>query len=115
MRVSKNKAELSEIKRRHWKAHLQAWKKSGLSQVEYCKQHELNKGQFWYWKGKLLSSKNNTVNFVPVLVDPLQKKIKEQNTDHSGVVLFLRGDIRVELDNDFNSNVLKNVVALIGG
>ncbi len=36
-----------------WKHHLDAWKRSGLSQTEYCRQHDLNNKVFSLWKGKL--------------------------------------------------------------
>lgn len=32
-----------------WRAHIEAWKKSGLSQPEFCMLNKLNKHTFQYW------------------------------------------------------------------
>lgn len=36
-------------KRKFWQAHITAWQRSGLSKVEYCRQHGLALKQMWYW------------------------------------------------------------------
>jgi len=56
-------------KRRFWKAHLQTWEKSGLSQNDYCRRNKLKVKSFWYWKKKITSKPDaGAVNFVPVPV-----------------------------------------------
>lgn len=35
-----------------WRDHLALWKKSGLTQNEYCRQSHISAGQFCYWKKK---------------------------------------------------------------
>jgi hypothetical protein len=37
-------------RRRFWARHLQGWKRSGLSQAEYCRQHQLSATTFAWWK-----------------------------------------------------------------
>jgi len=37
-------------RRRFWAGHLQGWKQSGLSQAEYCRQHQLSATTFAWWK-----------------------------------------------------------------
>ena len=39
-----------------WQNSIAQWKTSGLSGAQFCKQHELNLAQFYYWKGKVLRS-----------------------------------------------------------
>ena len=36
-----------------WREHVAAWKKSGLSQAEFCRQHLLDKQHFSLWKRKI--------------------------------------------------------------
>ena len=43
--------------------HLKVWKKSGLSQAEYCRQNGLSRSRFGYWKRKL-SNEEKAVEFV---------------------------------------------------
>jgi hypothetical protein len=38
---------------RFWQRHLQQWRQSGLSQAQYCRQHQLCLGTFGWWKGRL--------------------------------------------------------------
>ena len=40
---------------RFWQRHLERWRPSGLSQAEYCRQHELSAAAFGWWKGQLSS------------------------------------------------------------
>lgn len=35
-----------------WEQHLRKWKSSGLTQAEYCRQHEPSSKTFLYWKRK---------------------------------------------------------------
>ena len=37
----------------HWQQHIDAWRQSGGSQAQYCREHELDQSQFSYWKRKL--------------------------------------------------------------
>jgi len=44
----------SELKalRAGWQKHLEAWQQSGLTQIDYCRQHGLKPHQFTYWKAR---------------------------------------------------------------
>jgi hypothetical protein len=37
----------------HWRAHLKAWRESGLNQTRYCAENDLKPFNFSYWKKKL--------------------------------------------------------------
>jgi len=39
--------------REFWSRHVEAWRKSGLSQREYCRRHKLLKGTLGYWSSTL--------------------------------------------------------------
>ena len=36
----------------HWQKQISQWQKSGLSGAQFCKQHELDLSQFYYWSKK---------------------------------------------------------------
>ena len=36
-----------------WQKHLRAWSQSGLTQADYCRQHQLSAPAFGWWKRKL--------------------------------------------------------------
>lgn len=38
---------------RFWHKHLQQWRRSGVSQAQYCRRHQLCLGTFGWWKGRL--------------------------------------------------------------
>jgi hypothetical protein len=40
-------------RRAHWQALLATWRRSGLSQAEFCRRHELAPGTFAWWKHTL--------------------------------------------------------------
>jgi len=37
---------------KYWEAHVSAWKDSGLSQAQYCRQNDLPLSRFYTWKAK---------------------------------------------------------------
>ncbi len=46
-------AKSNPSKAQLWQAHFAAWKSSGLSQAEYCKQHDLKLSNFTYWRSRV--------------------------------------------------------------
>ena len=56
-----------------WRPHIEAWECSGQSQAAYCREHDLVKSRFTYWKNKLrpvgsVNSATPKSGFVPVRV-----------------------------------------------
>lgn len=52
-----------------WNDHIKRWKGSGLSQIDYCRENNLLKHRFTYWKCKN-NKKANPVKFIPVISKP---------------------------------------------
>ena len=59
-----------------WKDHLNAWKKSGLNQTEYCKRHQLSRSCFYQWKGKLKPNR-----LIPVKLKPDNTVLSHSNNN----------------------------------
>ena len=53
-------------RKQKWKARIEAYKASGLSAKEFCKQHNISKKQLYYWlrKESLKEQAGNTVQWV---------------------------------------------------
>jgi hypothetical protein len=67
--------------REKWFNRIEDWRNSGLSQAEYCRQHDLKSSNFYNWSikyrdrqidGSNISSDGKTLNpdFVPVTIQP---------------------------------------------
>ena len=41
---------------RFWQRHLRAWRKTSLSQAQYCRRHNLSAAAFGWWKRRLSST-----------------------------------------------------------
>ena len=60
--------EAKSERERKWREHVRAWRKSGLSQAEYCRQHGLMPHDFSWWKGEIARRDSRAPAFVPVQV-----------------------------------------------
>ena len=58
----------------HWRRHVDAWRESGLSQADYCRQQGLNHKTFSVWTRRvqvdLSMDKNVPLGLLPVQVEP---------------------------------------------
>ena len=105
--------EQYRAKHRFWKTHIRAWKKSGLSQNEYCRRNTLRTNQFCYWKKKLSGNNQDTIKFVPIAIER-QKNAENNDPGDSGLTISF-DKISIKLNNDFNPSVLVKAIAALGG
>jgi len=108
----------------YWQKHISQWSGSGLTQAEYCRQNNLSAAAFHWWKGHLRkkaevqtsrsikrqqpSGPANSMQFVEVHgVRPMHAGCGETYE----VVLSRGRTIRV--DRDFDSDVLKRLIAAV--
>ena len=112
-------------RRPFWQEHLREWSESGLTQADYCRQHQLSAAAFGWWKRRLegkpkvrkrspasgLPQRDNqtAVRFVEVQRGP------DIDTGSSPpvyeVLLSQRRAIRV--GHDFDPDVLKRLIATV--
>ena len=57
-------------KEAYWRKQVTQWQKSGLSQSEYARRHELKKSTFDYWVGKYRNESLSTGEFLAVRRPP---------------------------------------------
>lgn len=64
--------ECSEVgdsdKGKFWQVHIEAWKQSGKTQSDFCRDSGLSIKTFGYWKRKQCNKKPSAVGFVPVSI-----------------------------------------------
>src|SRR5210317_856422 len=65
-----SRTEQLEQKRSYWKQHIDSWQETGLTQTEYCRQHNLKHHQLVYWKKRFIKTSKN-VSFVPLKLEDL--------------------------------------------
>lgn len=75
----------TQDKSAYWQQHIESWKKNGLSQRDYCKQHELTFSSFGYWRNRLKASDTTASKLIPVSV-----------SRPASVNIYLSSGIRIE-------------------
>lgn len=96
--------EKSEELARFWKTHIDQWATSGLTQTEYCRQNEISRDRFTYWKTKF-KKQNSSVEFVrlpvPIRVDPV------------GLKLNIGQGLQIEIPDGFKKETLEQVLSVL--
>ncbi len=99
--MSKTWKQKNEERAEFWKAHLQQWSGTGLSQREYCRQNDLRPNRFTYWKIKF-AKKNMPVELVQV---PLPVRFTPK-----GLRLNIGKGLQIEIPDDFSTDTLERVL-----
>jgi hypothetical protein len=94
-----------EQKRRHWKTHIDSWRKSDLSQVAYCREHGLKLHQFTYWK-KRVEQKDGDIAFVPLRFSQNLPAVIHS----SRLQLTTPNGYKLELDGPFDQTVVRHLL-----
>lgn len=87
--------------RHTWFKLVEQWQKSGLSQAEFCRQHQIHSGNFYNWTAKYRrhcdqSSQTKPTNNIQTLI-PVQL-----NTPSSALSISC-GDIRIEFETGLSA------------
>jgi len=107
--------ELSQKKtfpgKKIWGAHLQAWRKSGLSGMEYCRQHNLSYHGFNYWKKKYHHPAQEPC-LVPV---PATRglPIEESSRESSVLKIEVGSRFKIEINDGFSPKTLTKVLSTL--
>jgi hypothetical protein len=89
-------------KQQYWQAHDEACRKSGLTRVEYCNQHNLNVKTFAYWRQRLKKEA------VPVRLVQLPTALQPP----TAVRIVVNG-CGIEVAEGFNAGTLSEVVCVL--
>ena len=87
----------------YWQERIALWKNSGQSIRGYCETQELKKGLVWVLGGEL--SKTEKSSFVELALS-----LGKEN----GIQVLLPNSVRLVVDGDFDEQVLKKLVSVLG-
>ena len=110
MSDTKSHARNRRATREFWRKHVESWEKSGLSQVQYCKENDLNKYTFGYHKSKF-NKRDDFRPFLPVSIK--SDKARPEVSFSSGVSLSFANSVDIQLEVGFNSDTLRRVIDLL--
>ena len=100
--MSKTTKEKNKTLTKYWKSHIDQWLNSGLTQSEYCRQKELSRDRFAYWKTKF-KKKNLPVEFVQV-------SHASQIMHRTGLKLNIGAGVQIEIPEGFSQVTLEQVL-----
>ena len=103
----RTRKEKNREKQEYWRSHIKAWEESGLSQVDYCRENNLSRHRFTYWKCKG-DKKTVSMTFVPVLSKPSNQHSIMHNTAPLKVLIGDR--YRVEVGDGFSPDTLSRLM-----
>lgn len=90
-----------------WGRHILNWKNSGITQKAYCFENKLNLSTFHYWRKKFSDQPQKT-SLLPVQV--IQEELATRN---SGVSLILKSGEHIQVEENFNPRVLKQLICAL--
>jgi hypothetical protein len=99
--------EKNRKKAEYWRSHIEVWRKSGLSQIDYCRNNNLSRCRFTYWKCKD-DKQSKPMTFIPVLHKPSKIPRTVKNT---APLKVLMGDrYRIEIGDGFTPETLSRLM-----
>ena len=97
-------------KRQYWQEHIEFWKRSGLSQAEYCRLNSLRLKNFWYWKKRYARETSEQLHFFPLALVPT-KTVKAIKSAPASLQLTLQEQrFRIEIGENFSPSALKGLI-----
>lgn len=88
-----------------WSNHVELWKTSKLTQVEYCRQNKVDEQLFSKWKIRLSGSKDKN-KFVEV-----PKKQLNQFLITDEIELVIKDQYKIKVHSSFNPETLKKILS----
>jgi len=95
-------------KRRYWKQRLDAWQASGLTQIEYCRQNDLSRFRFQYWKKRFQESAS-----MPALIEVPFSSVMAGKPYHS-LRLVVGDQYQIAVERDFDPVALRQLIGVLG-
>lgn len=92
-------------RRKSWEEHIRAWRSSGLSQAEYCRQHGISSKSFLYWKRKHRAGSEPAC-----LVEVSVASVSSLRSRSNPVRLMVGDHYRIEIEKDFDPATLDQLL-----
>ncbi len=92
--------------RNTWKQHLEAWKHSGRSQVDYCREKGLKPHQLTYWKKRFQKSEASA-KWIPL------NPFDSPQVGTAAVAVVLPDGIRLEVPSEQATELLPKLLSAL--
>jgi hypothetical protein len=109
-----SRLEELEQKRSYWKQHIDSWQETGLTQAEYCRQHNLKHHQLVYWKKRFLDTETG-VSFVSLKLEDLLDRSAQSMPDLASLSLVINNHFKVEIRAGFDAQLLRQLIFSLQG
>jgi len=107
-----SRAEQLEQKRSYWKQHIDSWQETGLTQVEYCRQHNLKHHQLVYWKKRILTTETD-VSFVSLKFEDLLDRTAPP--ERASLSVVINNHLKIEIRAGFDAQLLRQLIFALRG
>ncbi len=98
-------------KHKFWHSHIEAWKQSGKTQSDFCKDNGLGIKVFGYWKRKLCSNRPAAVGFVPVSI---KRPSPAPSITGTSLRLVVGNGYGIDIGDGFNPGTLRRLLDTLG-
>lgn len=97
------------------KAHISQWKKSGLTQVAYCNEHDIKPHIFSYYKGKLnrADSSQRSNGLIPIDLISNTSTLLTSTIDSATIKLSHNNGFSLEFNTSTELSSLKPLLHLV--
>ncbi|MFC1886801.1 IS66 family insertion sequence element accessory protein TnpB [Thermodesulfobacteriota bacterium] len=85
-----------------WKSHIEQWSQTNMTQIDYCRQHDISHNRFTYWKLKF--NQSLPVKFVQVVPEPMNLK------SLPGLRLNIDPGLQIEIPDGFSRRTLEQIL-----
>ena len=109
--AEQTREERTREKRQFWSSHIESWKDSGLKQIDYCRENNLSRHRFTYWKCKL-HKKIEPLAFVQIPCNTIRSQINLNN--QASLKLNIGGTYQIEIGDGFSPDTLSILVRTLG-
>ncbi|MCP4337704.1 MAG: hypothetical protein GY799_02190 [Desulfobulbaceae bacterium] len=102
-------------KQTHWKKQISCWRKSGLTQRQYCLRQGIAISTFSYWIRKLGKEAGNpgSTRFYPLTVKGSSTSPSRKGF-YTGIRLSLCNDkFKIDLEKEFSESTLRRLIATL--
>ena len=110
--VKQSRAKQLKQKRSYRKQHINSWQETGLTQVEYCRQHNLKHHQLVYWKKRFLKTETD-VSFVSLEFEDLLDIPAPAKRASLSVVI--NKHFKIEIRAGFDAQLLRQLIFALRG
>jgi hypothetical protein len=113
--VEPDNIQSNTSKQKHWKKHISCWRKSGLTQRQYCLRQGIAISTFSYWIRKFGKAAENpgSTRFYPLSVKGNSTSSSRKGL-HTGIRLSLCNDkFKIDLEKEFSETTLRRLIATL--